>query len=222
MDKKNKKIKGLTLTSGIITLLFGIGMLAVAILGVYLMIAAYTTSQTGNAAQAFAFVFTAWLIIPIFLLVGAIGLGVGISNFVLGIFLITSSTKDDREYLKRKAFVITTIVFDFIIMSICFIVAIASSKDEQVALLVGAIVGAFALFSAIIKIVDLKQTKKRYAPIEEAEEKEKANVNFGALQNDSSKLESELKKLDEMKANGTISEEEYKNLRQNAIEKSTK
>jgi len=140
--------------------------------------------------------------------------------------LVISAFKNDKSYYNRKGFVIFTIVTDFILMALMLFIAIAFNEDIRILFL---IIAALLLFSAVIKIVDLaifnKRVKTGKADVKVRETQPvSSNIDFGALSKENDQksvknMEEELKKLDEMKSSGLITEEEYKSMRQKIIEK---
>ena len=207
-EKKSGRIKVMTLVSGIITLLFGIAMVGLAVYVGTAMIEGYMLKSTDSAAEAFAFFFAGWIIIAFFFIIAIVMLIVAALNITAGIFAIVAATKSDEKYLKRKGLVITSIVFDFLIVVGLFATGFAmlsnSDASTQTISLILLVAAGIALVSAIVKIVDIKRVSKRYKK-------------FQQYQKDHG-LEEKLASYKDMLDKGTITQEEYDKLRAQALE----
>ena len=209
-SEKSKKIKPLTLISGIIGVIIGVAMVALAVfVGINLLSAVWVTDKS-SAGEAFAFAFFGWLIIPVFLLICGLIMVVAILNIVSGSFAISAATKDDKKYMARKGLIITSIVFDFILVIALGIFALTTISDKSsdsgiTAILVG-VGAAVAFISAIIKIIDTAQVSKRYnRQVKYEKEQKKIQEEHGT--------ENKLAKYKQMLDNGVITKEEYEKLR---------
>lgn len=219
MKDKSQKIKPLTLVSGIITLIFGIAMIAMAFAIAYYFIALVMPGADAGAAEAFAFAIAGWIIIPVGVLLGLMGLAVAITNIVLGSIIIASAAKDDKKYVSRRGFIITTIVFDFIYAALLVVVG-SQTLDSTFGIAI-LIFGILAIISAAIKITDLAIVSKRYGKVKEAIANviPTAVVDFDALKSNEAKLKEELANIEKMKQEGTITEIGYEKLVKEANEK---
>ena len=208
-EAKAKKIKPLTLISGIFGVIIGIALVALAIFVGYSMISAFWIKDSSSAAEAFTFAMLGWLIIPLFLLISGLILVVAILNIVSGALAISASTKDDQKFLARKGLIVTSIVFDFILVAGLGIFAMAqfsnTGNDQATSILFG--VGAIvALISGIVKIIDIAHVSKRYNKQEKVEKEKKQFEEAHGTEN-------KLTKYKEMLDNGVITKKEYEQLR---------
>ena len=210
-SEKSKKIKPLTLISGIIGVIIGVALVALAVyVGINLLSAFWVKDSTSSAAEAFAFAFFGWLIIPVFLLICGLIMVVAILNIVSGSLAITAATKDDKKYMARKGLIITSIVFDFILVVALGIFALTTisgtSTDAGIMSIILGVGAGVAFVSAVIKIIDTAQVSKRYnRQVKYEKEQKKIQEEHGT--------ENKLAKYKEMLDNGVITKEEYEKLR---------
>ena len=216
--QQKKKYKVLTLISGILTIIFALLLIAAAVMLVFSLID--SVNSTGDdAGAALGWLFAGWLIVPLFGLFVLFFIGIGITYIVLGSFLCSSSSKTDAVYLGRSGFVITTIVFDFIMAFIFMFCVYAFEGGYR---LFYAVLMGISIISAVLKITDIALAKRRVRkdPSLVASNVQK-NINFSALKSDSQKFSEELDMLAEKLKSGALTEEEYAVLKQAAIEKHT-
>ena len=205
-EAKSKRIKPLTLISGVLGVIIGIALTALAFFVGYSMISAFWIKDTSNAAEALFWGFWGWLIIPLFLIISGIILVVAILNIVSGSLAIAAATKDDKKYLARKGLIITSIVFDFILVLGLGIFAMSTTSGGESSTIFFGIGAILALVMAIIKIIDISHVSKRYGQqVKYEKEQKKLEEEHG--------VENKLTKYKEMLDNGVITKEEYEKLR---------
>ena len=210
VEAKSKKIKPLTLVSGIIGVIIGAALVALAFFVGYSLISAFWIKDTSSAGEALFWGLWGWMIIPLLLIISGLILVVAILNLVSGGLAIAAATKDDKKYLARKGLIVTSIVFDFLLVGGLAIFAMSnfnntSSSDAATSLVFG--IGAIVAFvSALIKIIDLAHVSKRYKKqVEIEKEQKKFEADHGT--------ENKLAKYKEMLDSGVITQEEYNQLR---------
>lgn len=191
---EKKKFKALTLVSGISTIIFGVMLLVgVGMLVLTMLQGANSSLNSSDATQRIGFALTGWILIPMVVVLVLFLLGICITEFVLGAFLCGSATKSDKQYLGRSGFLITTIVFDFILTIVFGIITYAISGSMYK--IVFGVLLAVSLLSGVLKIVDLSLAKKRMK-LPEAEvtanPQPVSSVNFNALKaNEENKINKE-------------------------------
>ena len=209
-EEKAKRTKPLTLVSGIFGVLIGVALVALAVFVSYSMLSTFWVKDTSSAAEAISFVFLGWLIIPFLLLIGGLILVVAILNIVSGSLAIAASTKDDKNYLARKGLIVTSIVFDFILVLALGIFALTqlSNKSDgaQTFALILGLGTIVSLVCGTIKIIDISIVSKRHKKQIKYEKEQKK------LQADNA-VENNLAKYKDMLEKGVITKEEYDKLR---------
>lgn len=223
--QKKSKAKWLTFFSGVISLLLAVALIICVGYIIGYVIPNFIEQGNNDAATGIAMGLVAVIFIPLMFAFIAISLTVSICYIILGIMLIISAFKSDNVYNNRKGFVIFTIVSDFILMALMVFIAIAFNENIRVLFIA---IAVLMLFSAVIKIVDLvisnRRVKSEKADIKvQPSQNVTSNSDFDALSRDddipsTKNLEEELKKLEELKASGLITEDEYKNMRQKLLD----
>ncbi|MBQ3494353.1 MAG: hypothetical protein IJA69_02955 [Clostridia bacterium] len=162
----------------------------------------------GHLVPAFVYMFTFVVLSPLLstsgagvvALIGVIGL-VCIVGVILNAVAMASFTKNSDEFKKRYGVIITAIVFDFVLLVYSILSIIVANTNNASWVYIFALI--FLSFAIIFKIVDLAQEKKR-----KTEQKE-VNENIT--------IEQKIEKLNEMKNQGLIDDEEYAKLKNSYI-----
>ena len=135
----------------------------------------------------------------------AIALALSIIALVFNAISIAAWNKSQDNFKKKRKFVITAIVFNFIVILFIIIGLLMSGS-----LAVLDIITLIVLIAAnVLFIVDLAIEKKRFAQPEE--------VAVEAVAAPKSDIEAKIEKLNDMKAQGLISDEEYEELKKSYI-----
>ena len=203
-----------TFLSGLFMLLIALAFLAVGVLFVMQVIPAFTSD---NGLEQVGLLFAGIIVMPFIFLVLILVIIMFFCYLVLGIMLIVSSFKTDEGFHCWRGFVIFTIVTDFLLLLPLLLIG-CGLEGFGMYICIGTSVAL--LISAILKIVDLSLAGKRLRKAQQqraaemAAESQSSKVDFSQLSNDSNPPEivveeSEIEKLNELKKNGLISEEEF-------------
>ncbi|MBR2909588.1 MAG: SHOCT domain-containing protein [Clostridia bacterium] len=209
MEKK----RALTFSAGIMNIVaYSIYVILTAYVGYIALITIALIADLGGADAELAATATATIT---GLLVGCIfRLVLAIVSIVMSAKLIKISKASVQDYAKAKSKIISVIVINFIIVAYGFISYITSGLDASMLVVsIGEILMFVAmLVAAILLIVDIKNNKK-LAEQEQAQIIASASAPATpAPTADDDKLD-KLTKLNEMKANGLISDEEYEQMK---------
>lgn len=170
--KRKFGLKPFTFFSGVFDIVVG------AVLGVLCgMLVGPMTSWIGDSELA---QFLAIIISPLIWVFFLLGFGLAIMFVILGISSLISSFKSDKKNL--NGLVITTIVFECILLPLIIFLTIFGESDSHFPLFISMVVIIFV--SIIFKIVDLilirRRGKKYYEQVKEFEKAEPL-PNFDAL-----------------------------------------
>ena len=132
-----------------------------------------------------------------------------IVSLVFNALSIPSWNKSPAIFRKKRGLVITAIVFNFIVVLLILISCFTSAVGVLDVILMLVIVA-----SSVLYIVDLSIEKKRVEKLEELN----AVVVQPEVKNTTSDLEDKIEKLNNMKANGLITDEEYNQLKKDYIQ----
>lgn len=178
----------MTLTSGILGI---VSHSLILVFGIINMIFAFELMAL--ASNEYAGLFVGAIIMVVY------ALAVSIVGLVFSILTTKAWKKDTEVFKSKKGKIITSIVFAFLGIVAAFLVA---------NIIVAILVMFMLIATAVLAIVDLCLEKKRAGKVEE--------VSTTAAPN-ASELEDKIEKLNDMKAQGMISDEEYEELKKNYI-----
>lgn len=209
---KQHRFKFLTFFSALMMLIMAMGLVWFIF---YMFTDLWPAWMGDNGAEG---IIAGVFLFPLLLCFGVLGCALIILYLILGVFLMMASFKDDREFSRKKSLMISVIVINFIIAAISLILMMNGGNS----VLVFIIISAAMILNSILLIIDMSLFNRRQRKrIENGEVEEKANpiinVDFSALSENS--LEAELKRLNKLFKEGTISKEEYDHLRQSKIDK---
>ncbi len=217
-----------TFLSGLFMLLISFAFLGVGILFVMQVIPAFTSD---NGLEQLGLLVAGLFVMPFVFVVLILVIMMFVCYLVLGIMLIVSSFKTDDAFYRWRGFVIFTIVVDFLmVLPLIFIGYIVEGIGMWV--FIGTSVAL--IISAILKIVDLSLAGKRFRKSQmlaaQAQAQNSQTADFSKLSSEEGEKsdtpeivveeskepdaevvtdENEIEKLNEMKKNGLISDEEY-------------
>ena len=217
MSKHNFKVS--TFLSGLFMILISIAFLGVGLLFVMQVIPAFSSD---DGLKQLGLLFAGIIVMPFIILVLILIVIMFFCYLVLGIMLIVSSFKTDDAFHRWRGFVIFTIVIDFLMILPLFWIG-CGINGFGMYICIGTSIAL--LLSAILKIVDLSLSGKRLKKAQqlaaqkaqETQTQDSQNVDFSKLSNENSEgdapeivvEESEIDKLNKLKENGLITDEEY-------------
>ena len=221
--KEKKRFKFLTFFAGLLTILLAIALIGCVIFMAFVLFPAFFQGADSDADKIAAGIL-AIVLLPLMFVVVVFCIVMAIIYIVLGSMLMSSSFKNDRVFRNRRGFIIFTIVMDFIFIAILTLLSFAISPMPVIFLAIAGVM----LVSTILRITDLALFNHRVKvggadldvqPNHTQTVSTNSNVNFGALgKNNSSDVEERLKKIEEMKNSGLISEADYKEMRKKVLE----
>lgn len=204
------KPRVLTILAGVITILLGI---FVAILSVFILLGAVAGSDP------LLMLVTLGMLLMLQIILFVVALAVSIIVIIIGSLEIKLGTQSNYEYSLRKGSVIGYCCFDAIIAIIagvaCFVFR-SSSVLIVCAILVGILLICF-LFKLLDYVIFKKKVNKGLISID----RPKTNINLDAL-NPKKDHVKDLEKLNKLKEDNLITEEEYNDLRKKLLEDITK
>ncbi len=205
------RAKILTIISGIITVLLGI---FTCVISVFVLLGAVSESDPLMMLATLGMLLVLQILLFIF------ALGVGIFIITMGALQIKLGSLSNYEYSLRKGSVIGFSCFDAIILIIVSIIC-AIFPTSGVFASCGAI-GGVLLLCFTFKILDYALFKKKTNKGLISIEKPKPAIDFSNLNLNKKDHQKELEKLNKLKEDNLITEEEYKNLRQKLLDDITK
>lgn len=137
-------------------------------------------------------------------------LALSVVSIVFNAIAITAWNKDAERFIKKRGMVITAIVFNFIVALFIIIGMIAYAAVGVVDVLLLLV----CIASNVLYIVDLCLEKKRVAKLAG---ETVATEEVAETQVEASDVEAKIEKLNKMKEQGMISEEEYEELKKGYI-----
>lgn len=187
----------MTLTAGILGIVSHALMMILSLVSVVGIIAILDLGASSGAdPDALAAVGIISLILIVICVV------VGILGLIFNILAVKTWNKSTADYKAKKGKIITAIVFNFIGAGVIFIAG---------NIIISVLVMLMLIASAVLLIVDLCLEKKRVPVEAQVQETAKETV---AKKTD---LEDRIEKLNNMKDQGLISEEEYQELKKSYI-----
>jgi len=185
----------MTLVSGILGLVSHVVTLIISVIG---LIGALEWFSFANDSYYTRSVMTSVIILCIF------GLAISVIGLIFNILTITKWNKATKVYKSTKGKIIVAIVFNFLGIVIAFLVG---------GIIVGVITMLMYAAAIALAIVDLCLENKRAGNVQQAPVEAAAKVEAPKA----TALEEKIEKLNEMKSQGLISEEEYDELKKSYI-----
>ena len=166
----------------------------------------------GHVVPAFAYLLTFVVLSPllstsgvgIVALIGIIGV-VAVVGMILNAVSISGYAKSCQDFKKKYGVIITAIIFDFIIMVYSLLSLIVSNENNALWIYIFALIGLSV--AIIFKIIDLIL--------------EKGRANKQPIEHKELTLEEKINKLNSMKMEGMINDEEFEKIKQSYINKET-
>lgn len=222
----DRKLKVLTMISGILTILIGISFIASS----FLLMGVFASSNTDNTANLLWLLFGGFILFMVFFLI-LIALGITILCF--GIAEIRLATKPNHEYMEKNGAIIAYVCFDIVAIIVSGL-TMFMFKSELAFLIIAGVIAVASLMCLILKIIDYRvfhgRVKKGLIDVKRPKV-EFLGLNLAGLQElnpafkkptETSEVHDDLKKVEQLKADGLITEEEYKHMRESILQRIVK